>query len=355
MKFTISRGDNPFNQLKRKIYLYIVPLIIFTIILGIVLKSINQNMDTVSIISLPLLLCWLIVFYSFVLFKQEHIPIFEVMTLVFLTLFHLSRFYYVVSEGLGATSQNFDEYTFWIPMIFISIFLIFRDRSALYISILVYGLTLVIGAYFLITNYDLYLNIIDTIVQFYISNLVYIVSLYFLQNAIRAYIKSEQLQQMAFTDALTNLPNRRQIEQWLDQELNCAKENNTPLSVTILDIDNFKNINDRYGHDAGDFLLKEFSNVVGDSLRETTKFFGRWGGEEFIIITPNYTIRHAEELATQIKDKIKKHQFKLGTSITSSFGVTEFTEQDDAVTFLVRADKALYNAKNNGKNQVQIL
>jgi polar amino acid transport system substrate-binding protein len=149
---------------------------------------------------------------------------------------------------------------------------------------------------------------------------------------------------------LTNILNRLEIDKRLNEEIERAKRYKTPLSIIYFDIDHFKKINDTYGHAKGDFILKEISKLIQKHIRKTD-IFGRWGGEEFLIILPFTNGKKAFKIAEKLRKIIETHNFN-GLKITVSLGVTEFHEKDDYVSILKRADKALYEAKEKGRNRV---
>jgi polar amino acid transport system substrate-binding protein len=149
---------------------------------------------------------------------------------------------------------------------------------------------------------------------------------------------------------LTEILNRLEIDKRLNEEIERAKRYKTPLSIIYFDIDHFKKINDTFGHETGDFILKEISKLIQQNIRKTD-IFGRWGGEEFLIILPFTSGEKAVQLAEKLRKIIEIHNFN-GLKITVSFGVTEFHEKDDYVSILNRSDKALYEAKEKGRNSV---
>jgi diguanylate cyclase (GGDEF)-like protein len=342
--------SNSFQEVKRKIYLFSLPLVIIATIGAWVVESFDQDIDVVNKISLPILLIWLTCFFTVVVLKKN-ILYMEIITFIFLTVFHAFRFYFVIDDGLGAGINDLDEYTFWIPMYYIYIFLVFKRKKALYISLTIFFLTLLMWIYELVTDMDSQAGSLDTIIQFYVSSLVYIISLFFLHHTVEIYLKSEAFHVMAYTDYLTKLPNRRMIEDWMEKEISKAKKFKTPLSVIVLDIDYFKKINDTFGHDTGDIVLQELSNLIRGNIRDTD-YLGRWGGEEFMIIATNQNKQQAKQLANRLRESIEQHQFTHGESVTSSFGVSELNDVDDSRAIMKRADQALYMAKNNGRNQV---
>lgn len=162
---------------------------------------------------------------------------------------------------------------------------------------------------------------------------------------------NDLLEKQATTDALTGIFNRMKFNKSLTNEIQRAQRYSTPLSLIIFDIDHFKQVNDTYGHLAGDTVLKNLAGLVVSNLREID-VFARWGGEEFVIQTPETNPDGAIKLAEKLRSKIEKHDFSEPEKITTSFGVTTFKKGDNTVSLLNRADEALYRAKEGGRNQV---
>jgi diguanylate cyclase (GGDEF)-like protein/PAS domain S-box-containing protein len=164
-------------------------------------------------------------------------------------------------------------------------------------------------------------------------------------------ISLENIKKISIRDSLTNLYNRLKLDESLEYELQRSHRTDTQFGLILLDIDHFKNINDRYGHLAGDEVLKEFAFLLNSSLR-TTDIFGRWGGEEFLIICPNTNIDRVYTLAQTLRKKIESHRFSVAQQITASFGVTLNEKEDTINTIIQRVDDVLYRAKNNSRNCV---
>lgn len=164
----------------------------------------------------------------------------------------------------------------------------------------------------------------------------------------------EEIALLATTDSLTGIANRREFNLQLGKEIERAKRYNTPLSLVMYDIDHFKRVNDTFGHDTGDSILQMLTAVVKANIR-TVDFIARWGGEEFMILMPQSDEASAGDAAEKLRQKIIRHSFNQIGSLTVSFGVTAFAPNDDSNTFLKRVDTALYKAKENGRNRVEIL
>jgi diguanylate cyclase (GGDEF)-like protein len=170
--------------------------------------------------------------------------------------------------------------------------------------------------------------------------------------------KNRQLEEMALTDPLTGLPNRRAIDVWATHELSAAARHDFPVWVAMADLDNFKSINDTHGHDAGDIVLKSFARVLKSNTRQSN-ICGRLGGEEFLLVITH--VEERENVAIAI-DRIRK---KFGTQrftvaghtfgATASFGIVGFrgVAPPNFADLVTRADAALYSAKHKGRNRVE--
>lgn len=161
------------------------------------------------------------------------------------------------------------------------------------------------------------------------------------------------LEKQAMTDGLTGIFNRMKFDDILAKEIQRAKRNKFPLSLIMCDIDHFKQINDQFGHSAGDKVLKSLARLIKTNIR-SIDFFARWGGEEFAILSPGSDSEGTLQLAEKIRNKIELFKFPKPEHLTLSFGISTFKTGDSAAKLLKRADEAMYRAKENGRNQVQV-
>ena len=166
------------------------------------------------------------------------------------------------------------------------------------------------------------------------------------------------LVRQATTDELTGLMNRRNIMKHLEEDLQRSVRLHEPLSIMIIDLDHFKIINDTYGHLVGDEVLKNVASVIMDSVR-SYDIIGRIGGEEFLIISPGIMLKEVLGLAERIRGKVSEADLvheAARISMTVSIGVTTIEAEDlGMVSLLKRADRALYRAKETGRNRVAAL
>jgi len=167
--------------------------------------------------------------------------------------------------------------------------------------------------------------------------------------------REDLIQALTWTDALTGLWNRRLFDRRIEEEVERAKRYRTPLSLLILDLDRFKNVNDTYGHVNGDVVLRIISGIVRDAFR-ASDVVCRYGGEEIAIIAPNTPLAEAEKLAERARERIAQTVIPLDGDpyrITASIGIAELRAQSDASNLLLWADGALYAAKRAGRNRTR--
>jgi len=192
-------------------------------------------------------------------------------------------------------------------------------------------------------SFYLTISIIDNDKELYLINLTDITS-----------IKNERysIEQKAYHDGLTNLYNRHKFNELFEIELARVKRYKHPLSMAVLDIDNFKIFNDTYGHLKGDEILIMIGNSLNPQLR-ITDIFARWGGEEFVILFIETKLENAIQCSNNIRKNIENLENDLDTKVTVSFGVSEYKDNDTLESLFERCDKALYNAKEKGRNRVE--
>ncbi len=171
---------------------------------------------------------------------------------------------------------------------------------------------------------------------------------------IQSFMDRKRLEQMALTDPLTGLSNRRSIEPQLEGEVSRARRHRVPLSVLLADLDHFKQVNDRHGHSVGDEVLREVARRVETILRREDRA-ARWGGEEFLILLPETDASRAQIVAEKIRRSIAETPLtvsELSIPLTISLGVAAWHEDSNVDELIRRADQALYRAKACGRNRV---
>jgi diguanylate cyclase (GGDEF)-like protein len=164
--------------------------------------------------------------------------------------------------------------------------------------------------------------------------------------------KSNLLEYQANHDQLTGLYNRQKFDSILTKEIRRSRRYGHCMSLILFDIDYFKDVNDTYGHDIGDKVLIEFSELIKPEIRQTDTLV-RWGGEEFILILPETALNTAYDVAQKLRILIQEHKFEaILHKITASFGVVQLQKEDTEHSSIIRVDHALYEAKKRGRNIV---
>ncbi len=156
---------------------------------------------------------------------------------------------------------------------------------------------------------------------------------------------------LAFTDALTAAPNRRKFDETVSLEMERVRRYGGALSLALLDVDDFKRVNDTFGHERGDSVLREMAEIIRPTVRETD-LFARWGGEEFVILLTGTPVAGALRFALKLRDTVAAHTFDAVGRVTCSLGVSQFRPGDTPQTMFSRADDGLYRAKRGGRNRV---
>lgn len=179
-----------------------------------------------------------------------------------------------------------------------------------------------------------------------------IMSLYSDQN-LELQKNYEEIKRLSTIDPLTQIYNRLKFTERIRYEMESYKRYKRPLALVMFDIDHFKSVNDTFGHDVGDYVLKTLCCLVEGVTRKSDTF-ARWGGEEFMILMPDAPKDEVYKRAEEIRSAIEAYEFKTVKQITCSFGVTNFQIGETEETFTKRVDEALYASKHNGRNQVTV-
>lgn len=229
----------------------------------------------------------------------------------------------------------------------------------LYVSFFIAGYTAYAFAYW--NQFQHWFELVIPVILFFVAVFVFLVSLLAHQTVLDLR-RVALLEHQSVTDPLTGLYNRRYLDQRISAEYASAHRYHHPLSVLMLDIDLFKSLNDRHGHQAGDLALQFLSRLILDGIREPD-IAARYGGEEFVIIAPNTRLNAASELAERVRKRIESHELKLARAgeshqsirITVCIGVAELTPDIISGEQLIEcADKVLYQAKQTGRNRTAL-
>jgi diguanylate cyclase (GGDEF)-like protein len=190
------------------------------------------------------------------------------------------------------------------------------------------------------------------LVNLFLSLMVTAIVFFFVNMMVERY--QRRLETMATTDKLTGVANREMFELLLEQSIKDSIRRGSAIAVIMLDIDHFKRVNDQYGHLVGDRVLHDIAATIATKIRSSDTLC-RWGGEEFTVLLPDCDLTQANKIAEQIRVAIESHHIAFGSvnlAITASFGVSQYRAIELSEELFRRVDKALYQAKEQGRNQV---
>ncbi|MBE4908595.1 GGDEF domain-containing protein [Bacillus luteolus] len=336
----MSQQLTKFEQFKQRLYLWVIPILVLAL-LSIFLDW-DGNLGFLEYIGV-FLIVWYVCIWILI-FKGKAFRIIELLTLVINSVIHLITTFTVTYTAAIEKHDMTGSIGYWTTLTYIYIFITIYGRVGAIYSFVLWLLTLFITLSF----WDSLLGgFKSNFSQYMLANLVYIIFLFSARKLIRNYTKAEILEEMAYQDQLTGIGNRRQLYMWIESFI---QKSNTNFSVIFFDIDRFKKVNDEFGHKTGDQVLVEFTTVISKVLSKED-YFGRWGGEEFVIVSKR-TFEQTVQLAEKLRKNVKEHSFTEIGNLTSSFGVEKYKMGDNAETILDRADKALYKAKQEGRNRV---
>ena len=178
-------------------------------------------------------------------------------------------------------------------------------------------------------------------------------SFYLTVYTIRRFLGMRKALIQANTDPLIGITNRRRGSEIIRSEIARVENGSTESSIIMFDIDNFKDINDTFGHDTGDVVLQQLAAIAGQDCRETDTLI-RWGGEEFLILCPQTTLEEAGKLAERLRVSFETHSFDQIGSVTASFGVSVIYPDENMRSLVARVDDNLYTSKRTGRNRVTV-
>ncbi|WP_299430299.1 GGDEF domain-containing protein [uncultured Meiothermus sp.] len=342
---TIEVAD-PLEGLRIRLTLWLLPMGAFAALAAWGLSAVAGKMSLPDRILLwPMALGFLAL--QFYLWRNPHrIRLVWQISLGMIALYEIFSLYYEAAYMLHQR-DGITPAVLWFPMVYLMAFVLLSRRQALRFSLVYLGLGLLAGTIGIFFSPPLGVSATNTALQFTLSNLAYVMLLYIFAHLRHHYA---QMHQMAHTDALTNLTNRRAMQIKLDGELDRARRYNRPFAVLVADLDHFKRVNDTYGHSVGDQVLREASGRLQQHLRESDSL-ARWGGEEFLILAPETDLHQADHLAQRLLESIRETPMS-GVHITLSLGVAYYRQGDTVAAILSRADEAMYRAKAAGRNRV---
>ena len=344
------------HSLKRRVYITISAFVALVSLIGIIVYTSGAAPVILGLLALSALyhVGAGVALYTRRLSLRVAEPLLIVVTtLTFFGILARALYYGYPDE----TAQNTILWLYlWWLLLYLFCFLSTSARRALFLSLGIFaGLVALTVPHALNTADDGFLGGFSTLSNLYFSHIIGITVIYFLatfqQRSQHAEKTANLMQRLAFTDDLTGVANRRQMEQLVGAEIARDVRYDRPFSVVLVDIDNFKQINDTYGHDRGDVILKELTIKMRGSVRASDRV-GRWGGEEFLILAPETRLQDAVALAEHVRERVAAEPLAGEHEVTVSLGAAAVQPNDTVASLVKRADDALYRAKAQGKNCV---
>ncbi len=303
---------------------------------------------TLHLIALPLLLLFIaLLTYFNALHKLMIITLIVAPILSNLGNFYLHSYFYSLQDIL--------LYIAYMPEIYLSVIWIFSISGLRFLPAL-FSVSIVLAGFLI---WQFYFPLIG---KFFLLQLLWMLAAFSFGfvNALmlerrnkNLFLNAKQLEHLAIYDKLSGLYNRMKIESICKAELDRTLRYKEIFSIALIDIDDFKKINDNFGHNVGDRVIQQISDILQSAIRKTD-CVGRWGGEEFLILLPQTEASSAFELIEKIRMVIAQNDFGLLKNITISAGVAEYKDDKAIETIVLCADQALYEAKKEGKNRVYL-
>jgi diguanylate cyclase (GGDEF)-like protein len=342
--------SGPLDRQRRAIVILILFIGALASALAFWLEVVIHEINPVDLVFLPAMTVLFGIMGAGLIRNPERRRVVERVAFAALILYALFMLIYQIRVTVPQT-HTFSEVMLWYPMLYLAAFLLHRRATAMRTAMTIWLLTLLIGLIFtpygqLIANADA--SAANSLLQFYVSGLTYILLLYAFSRIEEGYAETRVL---AYIDYLTQLPNRRYGESMLVQLLRQARECKTTFSAIMIDLDDFKRVNDRYGHDVGDRVLKRCALLIQRYLPRGARVL-RWGGAEFLVLLPEREEGRAQLAAEEIRAGLESSPHEGVGVVLASFGVAGLKEGDTLDELIMRADRAMYRAKKLGGNRV---
>lgn len=347
----MNRSPDPLSSLnasRRRNGLWLLPLGALASSTAYVLSIVNHTLNPVDAVLSPVIFVGFLTMALLLWLNRISIAAVELVAVVLISVYNLSNLYYVGLAG-DLSKVGFSASALWSTIIYPLAFLLLSQEKAIRASVAYYVVGL-LGGLASVLLHPPSMSALNSIVQFYLANLVFLALL-----NVYAQLRENMLtmEQLAHTDHLTRLANRRGLEPLLRQELQRAERYQLPFAVLLADLDHFKGVNDQHGHAIGDQVLREVALRLDHNLRQSDTV-ARWGGEEFLILAPATDLAQAEQLAARLAEVVRAEPVVGSIPVTFSIGVACYRAGDSLESLIHRADEALYRAKALGRNRLEL-
>ncbi|MCL6525488.1 MAG: GGDEF domain-containing protein [Thermaceae bacterium] len=331
---------------RRRIILIMMPVGALACLLG---RELSHQLNLFDLVFEPLLAALLGLLTLLMGFRWVSLRFVEAGLVCIVALYQLLGLAYfsvkgdLFQVGLSATAM-------WFPVLYALAYLVMSPGGAAAFSLGYFILALLALPLGWAFGHRFNGSVVNSVVQFYLVNLVYLALIGFYARYQREH---DRLKRLAHSDPLTGLANRRRAEELIALELIRSTRYGQPFSVLVLDLDHFKQVNDRYGHAVGDQVLREVGFRLSKALRESD-VLARWGGEEFLVFAPNTDLQQAQALAERLSQALSSKALWNDLAVSASIGVATAQPGDTVEELVSRADRAMYEAKAQGRNRIAL-
>jgi diguanylate cyclase (GGDEF)-like protein len=319
----------------------------------------SERISPIDRIAYPTMVTLFVAYFITIKLRSRILKIVELLSFATFAAYVIVNLQFIIYRGDSLDIYTLATFAQWFPLVYTSAFIFLETRQATIISICIYLSLLLPSVLHIVTN-NTHFWAEDTyavLLNMNLSHPVYIVVLSGIaqlkEHFVRVKAHADVMSIAASIDHLTGTANRRAIAQTLQYALDQIQITGLELAVILLDIDNFKRINDTYGHDVGDQVLIDIAGVLRQQLRAADTL-GRWGGEEFMVVVTEANLASTVHLAERLRMLIADHPQPPVGQITVSFGVAMAITGDTPHALVKRADEALYRAKQHGRNRVEV-
>jgi len=355
-------SENTFNRSKIAIYeraLVLGILTCFAVWAFSEATNLGAILDGIALPAIGLYcLASLILFRKY---RQRYLRTFEIVIFIGVCLYFSAHIAYTLWSGVPAQEIRFRKFFLWMNLPYVMAFLFFSPGRGVRLSLLYFAYILLAGMGFMllpaIRTGPNFLDNLLVLVEMSASGLVYIALLYIIvalkEGYVRATLHSDRMVNLASTDALTGAYNRLKCNELIRSFVESSRSSGQPFAVILLDVDNFKSINDVHGHAVGDDVLRWVVDVLDQNVRDRD-IVGRWGGDEFIVLCPGLEEQQIKPLIARLESSMRTTKPTPSISAGASFGFAEFHEQDTVESLFERADKSMYESKRRKKAGTQL-
>lgn len=352
----MAQGNPRVDRLKRMLYLIILPISASGAFAVVLVRQAPDSPLPLDRIQAPAGGILTLALWLLLLLRPGSLRLVERLAVLALSGGLLAKYLYMLGHQSGLAELA--GFLPWLAVGYLGPYLVLDTWWAVLTSFGFLAFTVVIGLLYAI---PLFMNrqdvqLLQILAQSILANGV-VVGVMIMYTRLRdQFVRTQAMvaamSEIAHTDFLTELSNRRQLYEVLNRQMDQPGQAQRPVSLILIDVDHFKMINDTYGHDVGDQVLKEFATLIKRSLRGTDHL-GRWGGEEFLVIAPDTDLAQAELLAGRLQETLRGTPLLADRNVTASFGVAALAPGDTLESWIKRADEALYRAKQGGRDRVE--